>query len=336
MKKKLIDLQITLIFLLPGLICCNGQKPFGLEHLTLEKQVEMPGVTGRIDHMAINLRNNIIYVAALGNNTVEVVDLNKGSLIYSIKGLDEPQGICYIPGLNEIVIANGGNGQCTFYNASTYSVISTIDLGSDADNVRYDDRSNIVYVGYGNGGIAAIDAATHKKIDEVKLPAHPESFQLDLKRHLLIVNLPDDNSIVVIDLQNLKVTDTWKTKSLRANFPMALDTSRGSVIIGFRHPATLVSYNAVTGREQSRTELIGDVDDLFFDEKEQEVFASGGDGFVDIFKKENDHSFKKISSIPTRSGARTSLFIPSLQKLILAERSSGGKTAAIAIYKFND
>jgi len=335
-KKKLINLQTALIFFLPGLICCNGQKPFGLEHLSLEKVIEMPEVKGRIDHMAINLRDNILYVAALGNNTVEVVDLSKGSLVHSIKGLDEPQGICYIPASNEIVIANGGNGQCVFYNASTFSLISIVDLGGDADNVRYDDRSNMVYVGYGNGGIAALDAIGHKKLNEVKLPAHPESFQLDQKHHLLFVNLPGDNSIAVVDLQNLKVVNTWETKGLRANFPMAVDTATGSVIIGFRNPATLVSYDVVTGKEQSRTELVGDVDDVFFDEKGQEVFASGGGGSVNIFKRENDHSFKKVASIPTRSGARTSLFIPTLRKLILAERGSGGKSAAIAVYKINE
>jgi len=335
-KKKLINLQTTLILFLPGLMCCDGQKPFGVQHLIVEKVIELPEVRGRIDHMAINLRNNVIYIAALGNNTVEVVDLNKASLVYSIKGLDEPQGICYIPVSNEIVIANGGNGKCMFYNASTYSLLSTIDVGGDADNIRYDDRDNIIYVGYGNGGIAAIDAKAHKKINEVKLPAHPESFQLDHKHHLLFVNLPDDNSIAVVDQQNLKVADIWETKGLRANFPMTLDTTSGIVIVGFRNPATLVIYNPVTGQEQNRTELIGDVDDVFFDEKEQEIFASGGSGYINIFKKENDHSFKKIASIPTRSGARTSLLVPSLRKLIVAERSSGGKTTALVVYKINE
>ena len=336
MKKTLINLQIAIIFFLPCLISCNGQKPFGVEHLSLEKIVELPDVQGRIDHMAINLRDNIVYVAALGNNTVEVVDLNKGSVVHSIKGLDEPQGICYIPVANEIAIANGGNGQCVFYNASSYATIATISLGGDADNIRYDERSNMLYVGYGNGGIAVIDATTHKKASEVKLSAHPESFQLDQKRKVLFVNLPDDNSIAIINLQNLKVASTWETNGLRANFPMTLDTSSGSVIVGFRHPATLVSYDAVTGKEQSRTDLINDVDDVFFDEVKQEVFASGGGGAITIFKKESDHSFKKIANISTRSGARTSLFVPSLGRLILAERSSGSKLAALAVYKIND
>jgi len=335
-KKTPIDLSLAFIFFLSCFMGCKGQKPFGTEHLSLEKIIEMPEVKGRIDHMAINLKNNIVYIAALGNNTVEVVDLDKGLLVHTIKGLDEPQGICYISGSNEIAVANGGNGQCVFYSASTYAVVSAIDLGSDADNIRYDDINKKIYVGYGSGGIAIIDAATHKKVNDVKLPAHPESFQMDQRNHLLFVNLPDDNSITVIDLQTLKVTGNWKTKDRRANFPMALDTARSGVVVGFRHPAILVTFDAITGVVQNRTELISDVDDVFFDEKGQQIFASGGGGSINIFKKQDDQRLKKIANIPTRSGARTSLLIPSLRRFILAERSNGTRPAALAVYKIND
>jgi hypothetical protein len=67
-------LKLLYVFFLYTFLSCNGQKPFGLEHLQLEKTIEMPGVGGRIDHMAINLKEQILYVAALGNNTVEVLD----------------------------------------------------------------------------------------------------------------------------------------------------------------------------------------------------------------------------------------------------------------------
>lgn len=177
-----------------------------------------------IDHMAINLKKQLLYVAALGNNSVEVIDLQKGVTVYSIKGLDEPQGVAYIPEHNEIVIANGGNGNCVFYNAEDYRAITTLHLNGDADNVRYSAAAGKIYVGYGNGGIAVINATTHTQTNDVKLASDPESFQLDLKTNLLYVNLPDANSIAVINLSSMKVVSTWKTNGLSANFPM-----------GFRH-----------------------------------------------------------------------------------------------------
>jgi len=318
-----------------GFSGCKAQDTFGTEHLKLEKVIEMPNVSGRIDHMAINLKNQVIYVAALGNNSVEVIDLNKGAVIHSITGLDEPQGVAYIPEHDEIVIANGGNGNCVFYNATTYAVITTLHLTGDADNVRYNAATGKIYVGYSDGGIAIIDAVSHKQIGDVKLPAHPESFQIDKKKNLLFINLPDANSISVIDLNNMKVISTWKTNSLKANFPMTLDTANNQVMIGYRRPALLVAYDSKTGKEVSRTDLVSDVDDVFYYAPKQLVLASGGGGSISIYKKDNN-GFKQIANIATRSGARTSLLIQSLNTYILAERANGGKAAAIAVYKITD
>jgi hypothetical protein len=170
----------------------------------------------------------------------------------------------------------------------------------------------------------------------VKLPAHPESLQIDRKNMRLYVNLPDDNSVAVIDLTTLKLLDTWKIKNLGDNFPMTLDTMSNLVIIGFRNPALLLCYDAANGHEQSRTELVADVDDIFFYDKSSQVYTSGGGGAINVFKKGSGNSFSKVANIPTRSGARTSLLVPSMQKLILAERSAGGKPAALAVYRIND
>lgn len=327
--------RLTLIICLSALISCKGQKPFGMEQLTLEKTIELPGVSGRIDHMAIDPTGKLLYMAALGNNTLEVIDLKSGARVHTITGLHEPQGVCYLPDQKQVVVANGGNGECIFYDASSYAIVATINLGDDADNIRYDTVTGNVYVGYGNGGVAVINVASHKLVTEVKFPAHPESLQIDQKHKRLFVNLPDNNSIGVIDLETLKLIDSWKIENLGDNFPMTLDTASNLVIIGYRRPAVLVSYDATNGHEQSRTELVADVDDIFYDDKLAEVFASGGAGAINIFKKTGSE-FKKIASIPTRSGARTSLLVPSLQRFFLAERSGGGKPAAVAIYKIKE
>ncbi|MBA4141143.1 MAG: YncE family protein, partial [Segetibacter sp.] len=109
-------LQLSLVICFSN---CKGQATFGEDKLKQEKVIEMPGVAGRIDHMAINLKRKILYVAALGNNTVEVIDLDIGIVIRSIRGIEEPQGIAYLPEQNEIAVASGGNGDCVFYNAAT-------------------------------------------------------------------------------------------------------------------------------------------------------------------------------------------------------------------------
>ena len=330
---KCVMIAFLFVFCLAS---CKGQKSFGTERLKPEKEILMPEVKGRIDHMAINLKDKMIYVAALGNNSVEVIDIDKGVVLKSIKGVEEPQGIAYLPEQNEIAVASGGNGDCVFFNASTFEKLATVHLTGDADNIRYDAVEKKMYVGYGNGGMALIDPVVHKQIGDIKLPAHPESFQIDKKNALLFVNLPDDHSIAVIDIENFNLKNTWKINGISANFPMTLDTADNLVIVGFRHPATLVAYDSKTGRQISQTNLVGDVDDVFYYADKKQIIASGGDGYINIFEKNGNNHFKLVSNIATRKGARTSLLAPLLQYFILAERAEGSKAATITVYKIND
>lgn len=232
-------------------------------------------------------------------------------------------------------MASGGNGDCVFLNATSFANVATIHLAADADNIRYDAAERKMYVGYGSGGMALINAVAHKQIGNVKLSAHPESFQLDKKNNKLYVNLPDDHSIAVIDLKRLTIVDKWKISKYRANFPMTLDTLNNLVFVGYRHPAVLVSYDSKNGKQVTTNELAGDVDDIFYNADKQEVIASGGDGYINIFEKGADNNFKLVSNIRTRHGGRTSLFIPSLKTYILAERANGGKSASLAVYKID-
>jgi len=332
-NKKRNAVIISIAFLFTSFSSCKGQVEFGANLLHLDKTITLPDVKGRIDHMEVNLKDQVLYVAALGNNTLETVDLRNGKIIHSIKGLDEPQGIGYSPQTKEIFIANGGSGDCYFYNAQDFEKVATIHLASDADDVRYDSVEKKIYVGYGEGGIAVIDAGTHKQIGDVKLPAHPESFQLDKKLNLLFVNLPNANMVGVIDLKQLKLIDKWERNSPTANFQMALDTIQHRVFVGYRHPATLIVLDGKTGKEISSNKMVGDADDLYYDKETAEVLVSGGDGHISIFQQQGKDIFKQIANIQTSNGARTSLFIAQLKIFVVAARATSSKPASILVYK---
>ncbi len=324
-------LVLILTALCNCLTACEGQQVYGENFLTLGKVIAMPGVQGRIDHMDVNLKYQLIYIAALGNNTLEVADLKTGKIIQSIKGLDEPQGIGYIPQTHEILVANGGNGDCYFYDAVTYQKKATVHLASDADDVRYDSVERKLYVGYGSGGIAVIDPDTHLEITDIKLPAHPEAFTIDSKTKLLYVNLPDKNMIGVVDLTQGKLIEKWVSNNYRANFPISYDAANHQLVVGYRHPATLLFLNTTSGKEITSAPMVDDVDDLYFDLKTSEVLISGGGGYINIFQYENK-KIKQIANIPTRNGARTSLLIPELRLFVLAARAAAGKKAELQIY----
>jgi len=328
------DILVFLIIMLcNGFSECKGQKEFGTNLLQADKQIPLPGIKGRIDHMDINLKDQVVYIAALGNNSVEAVDLRNNKIIHSIKGLDEPQGVGYIPQNNEILIANGGDGDCYFYNAHSFEKVATIHLSSDADDVRYDSAERKIYVGYGEGGIAIIDADTHKLVADIKLPAHPESFQVDPKLKLLFVNIPNADMIGVIDLNQQKLIHQWVTHNAKSNFPMTIDTNKHRIIVGYRHPAKLIVYDSETGKEISVSDMVGDSDDLYYDDESANIFISGGAGYINIYHLQESANCNQIANIATYTGARTSLFVPQLKLFLLAARAAPGRDAALWVYK---
>jgi Uncharacterized conserved protein len=317
---------------------CKAQQSFGEEYLQLAKSISLPGIKGRIDHLDINLKEQIVYIAAVGSNAVEIVDLKSGKAIHTITGLDEPQGIIYIPQLNEIFVANGGNGDCYFYNANTYQKIATISLRLDADNIKYDSSERKIYVGYGSGGIAIISADTHKQVADVKLPAHPEGIELDKKNNLLYVNIPGKDMVGVVDLKTLHLVNNLTKNYRSGNFPMALDAVANRLFIGYRHPGKLAVIDTRSGNKFFVTDLTDDSDNLFYDEKTKRVYVSCGGGYsrlgyINIFQYFGGNNYKQIANIPTRNGARTSLLVPQLNLFLIAEPSVYTHDGELMVYK---
>jgi DNA-binding beta-propeller fold protein YncE len=329
---------MQLIFpLLILFFCCSGCKAqTQSDNNTVLKHtasISLPDVSGRIDHLAYDSARNIVYVAALGNNSVEAVDLKNKKVIHSIKNLHEPQGVVFIPESNSIFVANGDNGECDVFDANTFQKTASVKLSGDADNVRYDVTTKKIYVGYGNGGIAVTDATNFKLLNEIKLDGHPESFQIDKSVGKVYVNVPDEKQIEVIDLIKNVVINKWKMVGATSNFPMALDEQHNRLFIGCRSPATLRVISTETGKDISLISCTGDADDVFYDLNDNLVFVSGGRGFIDVF--EAGDTLKHISHIATSSGARTSLLLPSRKTLLLAVPSRSGNSAALWIYKSN-
>jgi len=324
-----------LIFLTALITGCNHLTGYGQNVLKLEKEISLPGVKGRIDHLDIDLKGQVAYVAALGNNTVEVVDLKNGKILHSITGLSEPQGVAYIPKQHELFVANGGTGECIFYNAATWQKAGSIKYDDDADDVRYDASSDRIYVGYGSGGIGIINAATHKQIAGITLPAHPESFQFDASEGKIWINLPGSGMIGVADLKTNKLIAQWKKLLPRANFPMAYDSVQHRVMIGYRIPATLKVLDCRSGKEIFSSGMVGDVDDFYWDESTKQILISGGSGSINIFKQTNATIYKQVADIKTRDGARTSLWVPELRLFLIAARAADGKPATLLVYRMD-
>ena len=171
--------------------------------IKLIQKIPLSNVKGRIDHLAADLKGKRLFIAALGNNTLEIIDLQTGKQIHTITGLSEPQGIIFIPDSNKLFVSNGGNGRCSVFDANSFNLINDIQFNDDADNMRYDPVTHLIYIGYGSGGIGIIDIVGEKRTGEIMLPAHPEAFELERNGDRIFVNVPIVKQISVIDRKKL-------------------------------------------------------------------------------------------------------------------------------------
>jgi len=303
----------------------------GILHLI--QTIPLPTVEGRIDHLSIDMKGQRLFVAALGNNSVEILDLNVGKVTYSISGLNEPQSALFVPALNRIFVTNGGNGLCQIFDGSTYAELGRVDLSSDPDNIRYDSISGSIVVGYGDGGLSLIDGGSGKEVSSIKLDGHPESFQLESSGSRVFVNIPSANQIAVVDRGQEKVTSKWFMNDALANYPMALDESQHHLFVGFRLPARLIVFDTETGKPVASFESVGDGDDIFYDGTHKMIFVIGGEGFIDIFSQKDTNNYRPVTRIPTASGARTGLWVPELNRLYVAVPHHGTQQAEIRVYE---
>jgi DNA-binding beta-propeller fold protein YncE len=302
------------------------------EPLIVESTIALGDIRGRIDHLAIDSARQRLYVAELGNNSVGVIDLRSHQLLHPNTGLNEPQGIAYVPSTDTLYVANGGDGSLRLYQGTELHPSGSIALGADADNVRFDPTKNRLYVGYGNGALAILDPQTRNKVGDIPLTAHPESFQLATASTRIYINLPNAHQIAVADCVRNRPSARWSTPGLEANFPMALDEAHQRLWVVFRRPATLASFGMNDGALIERIETCGDADDVFVDRKRERVYVSCGEGFVDTFES-HAGTLARTGRVATASGARTALYVPELDRLYVAARATATMPAAIWILR---
>lgn len=300
--------------------------------LTLEAKIPLGAVRGRIDHLALDAERQRLFVAELGNDSVGIVDLRAGAVTHRLAGLSEPQGVGWHAPTGTLYVANAGDGSVRLFQAPDFRPIGQIALGDDADNVRLDAGRNRIVVGYGNGALAVLDPASRRKIGDVPLKGHPESFQFDEPGSRIFVNVPDARQIAVVDVDAQRQAGSLDLAGARSNFPMAVDGDAHRLIAAARSPASLLVFGTADGKLIARIETCGDADDVFVDSVRKRLYVVCGTGAVDVFDR-TDAGYARAARILTVAGARTGLFVPATGRLYVAVRAGSGAVPALWVFR---
>ncbi len=324
-------LSLAIVIAVAG--SCLAVAVAGDAEIKLKRTIPLPGVEGRIDHFALDAAGERLFLCALGNNTAEVLDSRNGERLHSITGLGAPQGIAYVPESNRLFVANDKSGLCNIYDAKSWQLIGNVDFQDDADNLRRDSARKQIYVGFGNGGIGIINTEDGKRVGSIKLPAHPEAFELEKNSPRIFVNVPNARQVAVVDRERKEVIAVWKTDGALGNFPMALDEDNHRLFIGCRIPSKLIVFNTESGDKLAKIDISGDADDIFYDSKRHRIYAICGAGKIDIIEQTDANNYKALTKIDTADGARTGLFVPERDTLFVAVPHRGNQPAEIRCYQ---
>lgn len=307
--------------------------------LQLEEQIPVPGVAGRLDHFTADGKRKRLFVSALGNNTVEVIDVFAGRVVHSIQGLAQPQGPLYVPGVDKLYVANAEDGKVRVYDGATYTLRQTIDFGKDPDNLRYDEASKTVFVGFGEdeGGIAMIDPKTDERVGHLyKTEGHPESFQVESIGGHIYANVPDAGNVVEsIDRKSGAVTK-WPLNGLRGNYAMALDEADHRLFTITRKTPMMVVLNTETGAEVTRLRAAGECDDVYFDASRKRIYAIGAEGFISVFQQNDPDHYSEVARVPSGIGIRTGYFFAKRDRFYVGVPAKGNEPAQVWTYEAED
>lgn len=295
--------------------------------LHLAATIELPGTSGRLDHLAYDADHQLLFVAGLGADTVEVIDLAARRRMRRITGVREPQGLAYAPGLGLFVASGQGDAVLRIEGDQVHPLAAGL---PDADNLRLDAAAGRLYAGYGKA-LAVIDARSGAVLQRFALPGHPEAFEVATDR--IYVNVPDASAVLVLDRATGKTVARWPVAPARGNFAMALDAAQRRLLVATRSPPQLLAFTLDGGQRSPPVAVCGDVDDLVLDASRHTLYAVCGEGQVLALDTRDGARVQPGPSIATAAGARTGLWLPSLQTLFVAAPARGGRSAAVLVYE---
>ncbi len=327
--------KFILLCILAGSLLAKSQTP---AVLTLNRTIPLPGVTGRFDHLAIDVAGNRLFIAATGNHSVEVIDLQTGKVQQSITGLDKPHGLAWVAETGSLYVADGTLAELRVYRGTPLKLAGALKLSEDADDMVYDEASHRLFVGHGTGEatslarVAVVDTDHFRLVANISVASHPEALDIDPASRRVFVNVAKSNEVAIIGTATKAIAAHWKLTKAADNVPMAFDSNHQLIYVACRTPGTVVALDSATGREVASQPVADGADDLFYDPALRRVYVISGAGEVDTFQVEDAKTLRPLGVLHTAAGAKTALFVSAQNLLYVGVPGAGDKPAEIRVY----
>jgi DNA-binding beta-propeller fold protein YncE len=309
--------------------------------LKLVATTPMPGFTGDFDHFGLDLKGNRLFLAAEDQRTVEVFDLRTGKRIHSIEGFGHPLTMAYLPESDRLIVTNGDTDDVSLVDGKEYKIISTLKLGKGVDHSALNPINRYFYVENGatadgkSHSLAIIDTKSFKIVGEIPGLSGDsnEGMVIDRAGKKLYVNMTGSDEVGVIDLDTRQIIAKWQLPDVHVAHAIALDEPNHRLFTATRKPPQFVVFNMDTGKVVASLPCVGVNSDMSLDVKRKRIYITGSDTATVIDQRDADH-YEQIAEVPTAYRAKSSIFVPQLNRLYVADSGKGKPDAKLALQIF--
>jgi hypothetical protein len=326
------------------------------EALRLVRTIPLPEVTGRLDHMGVDLEKKRLFVAAVTNNTLEVVDLTGGKVIQSLTGMKNTQDALFLGGDFNKLYVSSNDGHVRIFQGETFRLVQDFKIEPDSNRLLYDPVTDLIYFGYG-GQNAGFDAYGRVGILRAKRGAGYDQLLADMiaptprPGHLAELVMEDNGILLAcdsradliyqFDTRKRELVKSWPAKGNGAA-DMALDRIRHRLFVGTRMPAQMTVYDSLSGKEIQNLPAPETMDGVSYDTNLKRIYMTGGrwygtaeasPGWIYVYEQKDADHYDVISKIKTRPGSGTSLWVPQLNAFYVASQAIDAQKAAILVFE---
>ena len=309
---KKITSVICFFLLLCAIISVNAQST--KSGYRISNRIHLDG-NGGWDYLTVDAANNRLFVSH--GNIVQVVDIQKGTLLATIESTKGVHGIALATDLNKGFISCGKDSSVVVFDLTSYKVIERIRVtGANPDAILYDPYKKIVFTFNGrSANTTVLDATTHKVIATIPLDGKPE-FSVSDKKGKVYVNNEDKSLVNVINTNTLKVENSWSLAPGEEPSGLALDNETHRLFLVCSNKIMVV-MNALTGKVITTLPIGDRCDGVAFDPATKQAFSSNGDGTMTVVQENANDTYTVVENVITQKGARTIAVNPLTHKLYL-------------------
>lgn len=298
------------------------------------------GIACHFDRFGLDLKHHRLFAVPEDNHTVEVYSIPSGKLLHSIGGIGMAHGVLYRPGINRIYISDGADGLLRIYDGTSYRLLKTVKLLTDADALGYDPATHYLYIA--NGGkdakldytlLSIVNTDTGEHIGDIKINGNRlEQMALERSGPRLFINVTDKRSVGVINRNKRAVVAMWPVKKGAINAAMALDEVDHRLFVACRSGMMDV-FNTETGKVVAVLPISKGADDMTYDPVRKRIYVPCAEGFVDVFQQHGPNHYNLTGKVTTGPMGKTGILVNSLNRYYVAVPQHGSKESEILVYR---